>query len=414
MTDLAVDSGPAEETALDAGSFDVVVAGNGPAGGQAARELAAAGLSVALVTRETTIGLPVTSTAGTISETIQEFALPRHVVQRDVCGLRLVGPTRRLEIWYDEPSAHVLDFRRLKEFLFEDAVAAGAVPFTGTTVLAPVVDGGRIVGVRARSRDDGGALRLRGRVVVDATGPAGVLASSLGVRSRRPGLLGSGLEVVLEGLRLDDDGRWFDIFLGRGVVPGGYAWISPVGPASAKVGACWILAYARRERSLEEHLQRFIESEPQLVPGAPLETHGGFAYVNGGVRRHAREGFLAIGDAANQVNPLFGEGIRHCLWSGRLAARTILEALGRNDTSARALGAYDARWRAYRDWQWPLAETFHRALYRATDAQLDYNLATFSRANREAVVRVLKNRSRATDRLRLAWPAAKTLVRSLF
>lgn len=414
MTHLALDPEPAQGSVLDAGTFDVVVAGNGPAGGQAARELAAAGLSVALVTRETTIGLPITSTAGTIAETMDEFGLPRDVVQRDIYGLRLIGPSRRLEIWYNEPSAHVLDFRRLKEFLFSDAVAAGATPFTGTTVVAPLVEDGRTVGIRARSRDGGGVLELRGRVIVDATGPAGVLAASLGLRSRRPALLGSGIEVVLEGLRLNREGRWFDLFLGRQVVPGGYAWISPIGESTAKVGACWILAYAERERSLEDYLRRFIETEPQLVPGPPLETHGGFAYVNGGVRRHARDGFLVIGDAANQVNPLFGEGIRHCLWSGRLAARTIREALARNDVSARSLAPYDGRWRAYRDWQWPLAETFHRALYRATDAQLDYNLATFARADLDALTRVLKNRSRATDRLRLAWPAVKTLVRSLF
>ena len=135
--------------------FDVVVAGNGPAGGQAARELAAAGLSVALVTRETTIGVPVTSTAGTISETLDEFEIPRDVVQRDVNGLRLFGPSETLSIWYDEPSAHVLDFRRLKEFLFRDAVAQGAVPFVGTTAREPIVEGDRVVGVRCRSREGG-------------------------------------------------------------------------------------------------------------------------------------------------------------------------------------------------------------------------------------------------------------------
>ena len=102
MTDLALDPEPAQGRVLDAGTFDVVVAGNGPAGGQAARELAAAGLSVALVTRETTIGLPITSTAGTIAETISEFGLPRDAVERDIYGLRLIGPSRRLEIWYDD------------------------------------------------------------------------------------------------------------------------------------------------------------------------------------------------------------------------------------------------------------------------------------------------------------------------
>lgn len=395
-------------------SFDVVVAGNGPAGGQAARELASAGLAVALVTRETTIGLPITSTAGTISETLSEFELPREVVQRDINGLRLFGPRERLEIWYDEPSAHVLDFRRLKEFLFREAVAAGAVAFTGTTAREPLLEGGRVVGVRCALRGGRGDLALRARVVVDATGPAGVLASALGLRQRRPALLGSGLEYVLEGLPLDREGRWFDIFLGSRVVPGGYAWISPVGPESAKVGACWILSYAARETPLEDHLRRFIAAQPQLAPGPALETHGGFAYVNGGLRRHARDGFLAIGDAASQINPLFGEGIRHCLWSGRLAARTIREALERSDLSARALGGYDSRWRRYRDFQWPLATFFHRMLYRARDDQLDYNLRTFQRANLDAVTRVLKNRSRWSDRARLAYPSLKTLVRSFF
>jgi digeranylgeranylglycerophospholipid reductase len=393
--------------------FDVVVAGNGPAGGQAARELAAAGLSVALVTRETTIGVPVTSTAGTISETLVEFAIPRDVVQRDVNGLRLSGPTEQLSIWYDEPSAHVLDFRKLKEFLFREAVAGGAVPFTGTSVLAPVLDGDRVVGVRCRSRAEGGEVLLRARVVVDATGPAGVLSSALGLRARRPPNLGTGLEYVLDGLPLDREGRWFDLFLGRGTVPGGYAWISPVGPRSAKVGVCRFVAGRGVRRPLEEQLRSFIANERQLVPGPARETHSGFAYITGGLRRHARDGFLAIGDAANQINPLFGEGIRHCLWSGRLAARTIAEALARGDTSASGLGRYDARWRRYRDYQWPLAALFHRALYRATDAQLDFNLRTFERADKAALTRVLKNRSGWPDRARLAYPTLKTLLRSL-
>ncbi len=399
----------------DAGrTFDVVVAGNGPAGGQAARELAAAGFSVALVTRETTIGLPITSTAGTISETLAEFGIPRDVVQRDVNGLRLFGPSERLSIWYEEPSAHVLDFRKLKEFLFREAVANGAVPFTGTTAREPIVEAGRVVGVRCRSREGGSTVELRGRAVVDATGPTGVLATALGLRQRRPARFGSGIEYVLDGLPLDQEGRWFDLFLGRRVLPGGYTWISPVGERSAKVGACWILPYAERTEPLEEHLRRFIASERQLAPGPAREVHSGFAYVNGGIRRHARDGFLVIGDAANQINPLFGEGIRHCLWSGRLAARTLAEALERNDVSAARLGRYDGRWRRYRDFQWPLATFFHRMLYRATDAQLDFNLRTFQRADLDAVTRVLKNRSRWADRARLAYPSLKTLVRSFF
>jgi flavin-dependent dehydrogenase len=187
-----------------------------------------------------------------------------------------------------------------------------------------------------------------------------------------------------------------------------------VGPRSAKVGACWIFPYAERRAPLEDHLRRFIDRERQLVPGPARETHSGFAYVNGGIRRHSRDGFLVIGDAANQINPLFGEGIRHCLWSGRLAARTILDALEKGDVSARALAGYDGRWRRYRDFQWPLAAFFHRMLYGATDAQLDFNLRTFQRADRDALTRVLKNRSRWSDRLRLAYPSVKTLARSFF
>lgn len=394
--------------------FDVVVAGNGPAGGQAARELASVGLTVALVTRETTIGVPVTSTAGTITETVEEFALPREIVQRDINGFRMFGPSERLEIWYDEPSGHVLDFRKLKEFLFQEAEAAGAVTFTGTTVREPLVEEDRVIGVRCRSRGDGAELELHGRVVVDATGPAGVLASRLGLRARRPKLFGAGIEYVLEGLPLDRDGRYFDIYLGRETMPGGYAWISPVGPAAAKVGVAWITAYTNgAPDALKKYLHRFIAGERQLVPGPVLETHAGFAYVNGGIRRHARDGFLAIGDAANQINPLFGEGVRHCLWSGRLAARTIGEALERGDTSARALESYEPRWRSYRDFQWPLATFFHHMLYQADDARLDFNLRAFQRANLEALTRVLKNRARWSDRVRLAYPTLKTLVRAL-
>ena len=60
--------------------------------------------------------------------------------------------------------------------------------------------------------------------------------------------------------------------------------------------------------------------------------------------RLTSDGVMLCGDAAHMINPLSGGGIVNAMKSGRLAAETAIAALTTGDTSAAALGSYQARW----------------------------------------------------------------------
>ena len=91
--------------------------------------------------------------------------------------------------------------------------------------------------------------------------------------------------------------------------------------------------------------------------------HGEDVFVTGGIERDYGDGFLVIGDAAFQVNPVGGEGIRHGLHSGRMAAEVIDKAIRRNDFSKKTLMEYDRDWHAYVGTKWKIGFKMGETIY---------------------------------------------------
>jgi flavin-dependent dehydrogenase len=171
-------------------------------------------------------------------------------------------------------------------------------------------------------------------------------------------------------------------------VPAGYAWIIPMGMTQAKVG---IASFAHRStpRHLRRLLTRFAAENPQTSRGRIVDVHGGATLAAGGVRSHARDGFLTIGDAAGQINPLVGEGIRHALFSGRFAAETLDPALRAGRLDRHALGRYDLLWHSYVGRNWRRALWFQRLARRITtsDRASDYLVEAIGRISPEQFLR---------------------------
>ena len=62
-------------------------------------------------------------------------------------------------------------------------------------------------------------------------------------------------------------------------------------------------------------------------------------------RRSVLDGIVGVGDVVNQVKPTTGGGIYYGLLGADAAAECLANALALGDVSARALGAYEQRWR---------------------------------------------------------------------
>lgn len=348
---------------MDSEKVDVLVVGSGPGGSAAAYKLARGGARVALVDKASfprdkacgdlvgPRGLQVLSDLG--------IALPEG---RQVGDMVVVGPSgRRVHL----PSAPGLTYPGhgqavprtvLDGALRRAALEAGARDRLGL-VTAPVVEGGRLVGLHTSA-----GARLRADVIIGADGATSRVARVGGLVDAKRVLWGFALrgyvdqEVALPVIAMWEPARWQ-------AFPG-YGWAFPGEDGRTNVGLGVATgsdrssgaAAARALGDFTGHLVRLgILSSP-----APRTTRlGGWLKLGMVGTLPARDNVLLVGDAAGLVNPLQGEGIAQALWSGMVAAEAVL------DDPSRAAHQYRrALARRYLPYQRATATVHHALVHR--------------------------------------------------
>jgi digeranylgeranylglycerophospholipid reductase len=273
---------------------DVIVIGGGPAGLIAARELAAGGFSVSVLEEHDTIGAPVHCTGVLGLEAFDELALPRRAIVSIAQAARFISPSgSSLGIGADGVRAAIVDRATFDRDLSRAATAAGAAIRTGARVASlqrtPEA-------VTARTGD--GDVRARAAIV--ACGASYRFNRAIGLGVPRVLVHSAQLELPFPPL------EHVQVYFGRRVAPGGFAWLVP-----------------------------FVRDRATFA-AMPL----------GPVARTWTDRVLVVGDAAGLVKPTTGGGIYYGLLTGHLAARVLGEALRRNTLHARALKSYEDQWRA--------------------------------------------------------------------
>ena len=118
-----------EREGLAPACVDVLIAGAGPAGAELARLLAEAGTSVLLVDPLTDLRRAAFSSAALPLAAVEHFGLPASVVASHWSRWLLLGPGLQRREWessQEQPLGAVLDFGSLRQWLADQAVAAGA------------------------------------------------------------------------------------------------------------------------------------------------------------------------------------------------------------------------------------------------------------------------------------------------
>ncbi|MFC6953687.1 digeranylgeranylglycerophospholipid reductase [Halorubellus litoreus] len=333
-------------------THDVVIAGAGPAGGQAARDLASRGYDVVVLETESEDEFPSRSnksTAGTFPSTMASFGIPDDVVMNFTDDVILESPNHHYR--RHQPGA-VLEFADFKNWLVDEAVADGAEYRFDARVSKPIMDGDEIVGVTYNGDEE-----VYADIVIDATGPAAPLAKALDVCGLRREKQAIGIEFEYENVDVDAEG-YADLTdsmmlrLDHDIAPGGYSWIFHTGADTAKVGVCYLQNESHRANSksgftIDDYLQYWVDTDPRFADAKKLEgkQHRGSAHVQL-PDKMSTDNFMAIGDTVPTVDPLWGEGIDKCMRSGRVAAATADRSLtdSDRDTSAGELAVYDQLW----------------------------------------------------------------------
>lgn len=343
--------------------YDVIVVGAGPSGGSCARELAKKGRSVLLMEKSLELGEPNFSTAGTPNETIKEFSIPFSVILSSWNYVYFSSKNEYVEYKLNK-SCYTLDFRALKQFLAKDAIKNGASCLVGANAAKLLRNGSNVVGVECNTVF--GRKKIYADVVVDATGAGGSLASQAGLRKKAIERYTPVIEFYMSNLNLKRNGKRIDLHFGE-KYRGGYAWIFPAGHNEGRVGLGWLLDENRGK--IMPGLLDFIKSNEQTKKGEFIEVHSHFMYPNSGIKNHVVPGFIAIGDAAAQVNPLAGEGIRHCMYSGRFAAEAADRAI--KTKKQKELLMYNKLWKNYIGKKWTFSLYIQKILSKLNDREWD-------------------------------------------
>ncbi len=332
--------------------YDVAIAGAGPAGAQAARDLAARGYDVVVLEAESEADFPRTSnksTGGTFPSMLSSFNVPDDVVMNFTDSVVIESPNDHFE---RKQSGAVLEFAEFKQFLVEDGQQNGAEYRFGARATGALIEDDAVSGIEYN-----GDQAVRAEIVIDATGPAAPLAQELGVVELERERQAIGVEWEFEGVELDYPG-YADLTdammlrLDHDFAPGGYSWIFHTGEDRAKVGVCYLQnehheRYAADGLGIDGYLDRWIDTDPRFADATRLEgkNHRGSAHIQPPASL-STDGFMAIGDTVPTVDPLWGEGIHKGMKSARAAASVADRALSFSepDTSAESMTVYDRLW----------------------------------------------------------------------
>ncbi len=357
---MAVESD--KRSAVEGRVFDLLVVGAGTAGTVAAYTAAKQGLSVCLVDQKPseevgikTCGDAVVSTHLQKLEKLVGLPLPpTSVIAQEIHGLILISPDEKHELVVAD-AGYTLDRHAFGQWLIQLVQKVNVVFLDNTKVLRPLLDGKAIIGVKAQaiSRDFGfGGLTsttriheqdtftIRSLVTIDASGVSSVIRKNLPdtlpfgvpkqIRKESLGMCYREIHQLEPGCTLPHPNHCVVHFTKR-IAPGGYVWWFPKAQDRVNVGIGFRLISAKL--SPYRQFKKFIENHSLLRNSTKIYGSGGVVPLSKPMTNYVGPGFMIVGDAAQQVNPLDGSGIGYSMIGGALASLTLIEAFAARETS---------------------------------------------------------------------------------
>ncbi len=338
---------------------DVAVIGGGPAGLMAARALAAAGHDVVVLEEHDRVGVPVHCTGLLGLDAFDELDLPRHTILTTAHAARFFGADgSSVFVDADHVRAAIVDRAAFDRALADSSRTAGAELRAGARVRAISVGRDRVL-----VRGDGESAAVDARACVIACGANYRFNRALGLGVPRAFVQSAQLEEAFDGP------EHVEVFLGRKVAPGGFAWTVPFvrdGRQCNRIGLmCDERASARFAAfAASIRARHAVTSGPwqrprtRILPLAPVaKTYG--------------TRLLAVGDAAGLVKPTTGGGIYYSLISGQLAADVLGPALAADELAEERLREYEDRWRARLGAEIRIGLKFRALAARLSDRAID-------------------------------------------
>lgn len=321
--------------------YDVIVVGGRIAGSSASLFASKGGLDVLMIEKRQEIGTPVQCAEFTTKDVFKtlEIEPSKKYICSDIEGVDFYAPNGKHfkvkgDSLYGFNDGYVLERKIFDKQLAIESARNGTDIMVKTTVNDLIIKDGNVCGVVAEHL--GETLDINADIVIAADGLESSIANMAGLKTtiKRDDIC-SCAQYEMVGLNLDPN--YLQIHHGENIAPRGYLWIFPKGDGVANVG----LGIRDTEHSAYFYLNRFIKN----LDATPVELNIGGVPISGPECKTYSSGLMVVGDAARQVDPVNGGGIKNGIRCGRIAGEVAAEAIQNGDTSSEYLKRYEDLWR---------------------------------------------------------------------
>jgi geranylgeranyl reductase family protein len=332
---------------------DVIVVGMNVAGATVSRELASLGIDTLVVERlaQKRIG-EKTCGDGLEKHEFKRLNIPLpegDFVIREITKGELVAPDLKSSI-IAQAEGRGINRYQFNQHLVKSALDAGVKVLDETIAVSPILkdhgDSKKVSGIKVRNKK-GETKKIESEMVVDCSG---VFAK---IRNQLPEswwvsekVANKDTAICYRETRVFDsdlDELYVRAYFSKEIAPGAFYWIGCRDLRSVNIGI-GILRVPGYPNPRKQFYSKLIPLHSYLKKGKITWKSGGIVPARRSLDCMVANGFIAIGDAACQVNPISGGGIGPSLFAGKLAANIINKALEKKDTSIKSLWGHNVKY----------------------------------------------------------------------
>lgn len=335
--------------------FDVVIVGSGTGGSVAAITAAKKGISICVIDGKIKekIGDKV---CGDIIDASYFDWLHKQIgidhpkgeeLNQKLKGLKIVAPDNQTSIQIGQEQ-YMLDRHEFGQRLVREAIDKGATLFDGLHVREPIIKENTVIGVITKDRFTHEKREIYGKVIIDASGviPAirdkVILKNSFLERNISKGDMAIAYREVRILKEEMSDNKFAKIYLSNKIVPSGYVWYFPDGDHKVNVGLGVKRSFDKPQ--LKRRFENHILADPLFKDSHIVKKGGGVLPTRRPLCSLVANGFMCVGDAGCQVNPIHGGGIGPSMKGGYLAATTAIEAITEGNITQETLWSYNHKY----------------------------------------------------------------------
>ncbi|MCZ7356282.1 MAG: NAD(P)/FAD-dependent oxidoreductase [Candidatus Methanoperedens sp.] len=334
--------------------YDVVVVGAGPAGAMASKYASRCGARTLLIEEHASIGSPVECTGLISTAALKECEIGEgNFILARMKGAFVYAPNgEELCIRGKGVKAYVIDRKIFDRSLVERSLDEGSELLLKTRFVG--MEGSKIKVISNGERQD-----IEVNIVIGADGIQSSVGRAAGLGRCKKFLSG----IQFEAPYIARDSQFVEIFTGKDMAPGFFAWAVPF-EGLARIG----LAKNPDNFPARYYLEKMLKHPviAQRYRGSRTE------YVLGGIPlgppdRTTKDNVLLVGDAAGQVKPTSGGGV----YMGAVCAKIAGEVAARAARKEAIPEEYEKRWRDTVGRELAIGMRIHKSLGKLSDENMN-------------------------------------------